>query len=155
MILEDKRVGGASGAEIEDTGQNEVMVTNGRIRDCILDGDKTHDIHEIVAESGFYGMQTFNQALIKLFQTGQVELEDAKNATSTEATKPATKTTASAAPAVPAISAAPSVTSTKPKVDPLDRQRQAAVLGLGGDRVGALGGVAVGSGEADVVVLPG
>lgn len=60
----------------------EVMVTNGRIRDCILDGDKTHDIHEIVAESGFYGMQTFNQALIKLFQSGQVELEDAKNATS-------------------------------------------------------------------------
>ena len=60
----------------------EVMVTNGRIRDCILDGDKTHDIHEIVAESSFYGMQTFNQALIKLFQTGQVELEDAKNATS-------------------------------------------------------------------------
>ena len=60
----------------------EVMVTNGRIRDCILDGDRTHDIHEIVAESSFYGMQTFNQALIKLFQTGQVELEDAKNATS-------------------------------------------------------------------------
>ena len=60
----------------------EVMVTNGRIRDCILDGDKTHDIHEIVAESSFYGMQTFNQALIKLFQSGQVELEDAKDATS-------------------------------------------------------------------------
>ncbi len=70
------RVHGGRAAAIE------VMVTNGRIRDCILDGDRTHDIHEIVAESSFYGMQTFNQALIKLFQSGRVELEDAKNATS-------------------------------------------------------------------------
>ncbi len=60
----------------------EVMVNNGRIRDCIMDSDRTHEIHEIVAESGFYGMQTFNQSLIGLFQSGQVTLEDAKSATS-------------------------------------------------------------------------
>ncbi len=60
----------------------EIMVNNGRVRDCILDPDRTHDIHEIVAESGFYGMQTFNQSLIGLFKSGQVTLEDAKNATS-------------------------------------------------------------------------
>ena len=58
----------------------EVMVNNGRIRDCIIDGEKTHDIHDIIVESGFYGMQTFDQALIKLYQDGQVTLEDAKSA---------------------------------------------------------------------------
>jgi twitching motility protein PilT len=58
------------------------MVNNGRVRDCILDPDRTHDIHEIVAESAFYGMQTFNQSLIGLFKSGQVTLEDAKDATS-------------------------------------------------------------------------
>lgn len=60
----------------------EIMVNNGRVRDCILDPDRTHDIHEIVAESGFYGMQTFNQSLIGLFKSGQVTLDDAKSATS-------------------------------------------------------------------------
>ncbi len=60
----------------------EIMVNNGRIRDCIMDGDRTHDIHEIVAESGFYGMQTFNQSLIGLYKSGQVTLDDAKSATS-------------------------------------------------------------------------
>jgi twitching motility protein PilT len=60
----------------------EIMVNNGRVRDCIMDGDRTHEIHEIVAESGFYGMQTFNQSLISLFRSGQVSLQDAKNATS-------------------------------------------------------------------------
>ena len=60
----------------------EILVNNGRVRDCILDPDRTHDIHEIVAESGFYGMQTFNQSLINLFRSGQVTLDDAKDATS-------------------------------------------------------------------------
>jgi twitching motility protein PilT len=60
----------------------EIMVNNGRVKDCILDPDRTHDIHEIVAESGYYGMQTFNQSLINLFKSGQVTLEDAKSATS-------------------------------------------------------------------------
>jgi twitching motility protein PilT len=58
----------------------EVMVSNGRIQDCIVDSDKTPEIHDIVAESGFYGMQTFDQALIKLYQDGLVTLDDAKSA---------------------------------------------------------------------------
>jgi twitching motility protein PilT len=58
----------------------EVMINNGRIRDCIVDPDKTHNIHDIVKESDFYGMQTFDQALIKLYQDGLVTLEDAKSA---------------------------------------------------------------------------
>ncbi len=58
----------------------EVLVMNGRIRDLILDPDKTHEIHDIVKESGFYGMQTFDQALLGLYRSGLVTLEDAKNA---------------------------------------------------------------------------
>ena len=58
----------------------EVMVMNGRIRDCILDADKTHQILDIVAESDYYGMQTFDQALVKLYRDGAVGLEDAKAA---------------------------------------------------------------------------
>jgi twitching motility protein PilT len=56
----------------------EILVMNGRIRDCILDPNETHGIQDIVADSAFYGMQTFDQALISLVKAGQVTLEDAK-----------------------------------------------------------------------------
>ncbi|MFN2388778.1 MAG: type IV pilus twitching motility protein PilT [Actinomycetota bacterium] len=58
----------------------EVMVSNGRIRDCIIDPEKTHEIHDIVQASGFYGMQTFDQSLIGLYQEGMVTLDEAKSA---------------------------------------------------------------------------
>jgi twitching motility protein PilT len=68
------RIGGGRAAAVE------VLVTNGRVQDCIVNPEKTSEIHDIVQESGFYGMQTFDQALIKLFQEGSVTLEDAKSA---------------------------------------------------------------------------
>ncbi|MFN2526317.1 MAG: type IV pilus twitching motility protein PilT [Actinomycetota bacterium] len=55
----------------------EVLIMNGRIRDLILNPEQTHMIHDIVAESDFYGMQTFDQALLALYRAGLVELEDA------------------------------------------------------------------------------
>jgi twitching motility protein PilT len=58
----------------------EVLVNNGRIQECIVDSDKTPEIHDIVADSGFYGMQTFDQALTELFREGLVTLEDATSA---------------------------------------------------------------------------
>lgn len=58
----------------------EVLVMNGRIHDLILNPDQTHLIHDIVAESGFYGMQTFDQALLALYRSGLVTLEDAMSA---------------------------------------------------------------------------
>ena len=60
----------------------EVMVMNGRVRDLILKGKQTHLLHDIIAESSFYGMQTFDQALVKLHRAGLVGLEDAKRAAS-------------------------------------------------------------------------
>jgi twitching motility protein PilT len=55
----------------------EVLVMNGRIHDLILNAEQTHMIRDIVAESSFYGMQTFDQALLALYRSGLVELEDA------------------------------------------------------------------------------
>jgi twitching motility protein PilT len=68
------RIGGGRAAAIE------ILVMNGRIRDMILNPEQTHMIHDIVAESSFYGMQTFDQALLDLFRAGLVSLEDARNA---------------------------------------------------------------------------
>jgi twitching motility protein PilT len=69
-----KRAGGGRVAAIE------ILVMNGRVRDLILNPEQTHMIPDIVAESGFYGMQTFDQALLALFRAGLVELEEAKSA---------------------------------------------------------------------------
>jgi twitching motility protein PilT len=56
----------------------EVMVMTGRIRDLILDPGQTHNIRTAVQEGDFYGMQTFDQSLLGLFEKGMVTLEDAQ-----------------------------------------------------------------------------
>jgi twitching motility protein PilT len=56
----------------------EVMVTTAFIRDCIIDKEKTHLIHgAIAAGTSQYGMQTFDQAILALFQKGLVSYEEA------------------------------------------------------------------------------
>ena len=67
----------------DDTGllpAVEVLVMNGRIRDLILNAEQTHMIHDIVADSSFYGMQTFDQALLALYRSELVALADAMEA---------------------------------------------------------------------------
>ena len=55
----------------------EIMVMNGRVRDLILNEEQTHLLHDLVAESAFYGMQTFDQALLDLYRSGLVSLDEA------------------------------------------------------------------------------
>ena len=55
----------------------EVMVNTGRTAEAIADPDRTGDLTAIMAESGFYGMQTFDQHLIALYRDRLIELEDA------------------------------------------------------------------------------
>ena len=43
---------------------SEVMVVTGRIQDLILNPEETGRISEVIAEGDFYGMQTFDQALL-------------------------------------------------------------------------------------------
>jgi twitching motility protein PilT len=60
----------------------EIMVMNGRIADRILDSKKTSEIHSIIAEGEYYGMQTFDQSLLTLVLQGLVTAEDAMHAAS-------------------------------------------------------------------------
>ena len=55
----------------------EVMVNTGRTAEAISDPERTGDLTAIMAESGFYGMQTFDQHLIALYRDNVIELEDA------------------------------------------------------------------------------
>ncbi len=55
----------------------EVMVMTGRIRDFILDPNQTGQIQQAIAEGEYYGMQTFDQALLKLVEEGRVDYEEA------------------------------------------------------------------------------
>jgi twitching motility protein PilT len=56
----------------------EVMVSTGLIRDYIVNEEKTYLIREaIAAGTSQYGMQTFDQSLFLLFQSGLITLEEA------------------------------------------------------------------------------
>ncbi len=55
----------------------EVLVMTGRIRDFILDSDQTHNIEVAIKEGEYYGMQTFDQSLLSLYEQGLVTLHDA------------------------------------------------------------------------------
>jgi twitching motility protein PilT len=56
----------------------EVLVSTGLIRDYIVNEEKTYLIREaIAAGTSQYGMQTFDQSLFHLFQSGLISLEEA------------------------------------------------------------------------------
>lgn len=55
----------------------EVMINNGRTAERILDPLRTSEIEDVVRESSFYGMQTFDQSLLNLVLAGLVSVEDA------------------------------------------------------------------------------
>ena len=58
----------------------EVLIANGRVYDRIVDPAATIEIHDVIADGEFYGMQTFDQALVKLVTQGMVTEEDARRA---------------------------------------------------------------------------
>ncbi len=55
----------------------EIMVANGRIQQCILDPMLTGEMHEIIADGEYYGMQTFDQSLVKLIADRRIDLRAA------------------------------------------------------------------------------
>jgi twitching motility protein PilT len=55
----------------------EIMVTTGRIQDFITDPAQTAQIQQAIAEGEYYGMQTFDQALLKLVEEDKVEYAEA------------------------------------------------------------------------------
>jgi twitching motility protein PilT len=58
----------------------EIMRMTGRVRDMIMNPDETGKLPEVVQEGAYYGMQTFDQALLHHVQAGRVSMEDALKA---------------------------------------------------------------------------
>jgi twitching motility protein PilT len=56
---------------------SEVMVVTGRVQDLILNPQETGRITEVIAEGEYYGMQTFDQALLKHVVEGNIAEETA------------------------------------------------------------------------------
>ena len=58
----------------------EILRMTGRVRDMILNENETGKLPEVIAEGSFYGMQTFDQALLAHVEAGRVSMEDALKA---------------------------------------------------------------------------
>lgn len=68
------RVGGGLVAVLE------IMVVTLRVREFVLDPDRTDAIADAIAEGEYYGMQTFDQHLLALHRDGVITLESALSA---------------------------------------------------------------------------
>jgi twitching motility protein PilT len=55
----------------------EILTNTGRVHDAILDPEQTGHMHEIIKEGEYYGMQSFDQHLLKHLQAGRVSFEEA------------------------------------------------------------------------------
>ena len=56
----------------------EVLVNTGRVFDRLVDPDQTDSIVDVIAEGGFYGMQSFDQALVGLVKDGLITTDEAR-----------------------------------------------------------------------------
>jgi twitching motility protein PilT len=55
----------------------EILVMTGRVHDMILDPKLTGQLPEVIAEGGYYGMQTFDQHLLEHLEAGRITMEEA------------------------------------------------------------------------------
>ena len=58
----------------------EVLRMTGRVRDMIMNPAETGRLPEVIAEGSYYGMQTFDQALLAHVQAGRVSMDEALRA---------------------------------------------------------------------------
>jgi twitching motility protein PilT len=61
---------------------SEIMVVTGRIEDLILNPEETGKITEVIAEGEYYGMRTFDQALLTYVMEGRISEKVALDAAS-------------------------------------------------------------------------
>ena len=52
----------------------------GRVRDMIVGPERDRKLGEVIAEGAYYGMQTFDQALLHLYRDGKISMEEALKA---------------------------------------------------------------------------
>jgi twitching motility protein PilT len=55
----------------------ETLVSTGRVRDLILEPNRSEDLNKVIAEGEYYGMQTFDQALIQRVNQGLISMDEA------------------------------------------------------------------------------
>jgi twitching motility protein PilT len=58
----------------------EILRMTGRVRDMVMNPEETGRLHEVISEGGYYGMQTFDQALLAHVQSGRVAMDEALKA---------------------------------------------------------------------------
>jgi len=58
----------------------EVLTMTGRVHDLISNPAETAKLSEVIAEGTYYGMQTFDQALLTLYQDGKISMDEALKA---------------------------------------------------------------------------
>jgi twitching motility protein PilT len=73
-VISQRLVPGADGGRVAVC---EVLRMTGRVRDMIIDSAQTGNLVEVIASGGYYGMQTFDQALFGHVKAGRVTFEDA------------------------------------------------------------------------------
>jgi twitching motility protein PilT len=73
-VISQRLVPGADGGRVAVC---EILRTTGRVRDMITDPAQTGKLVEVIASGGYYGMQTFDQALFGHVKAGRVTFEDA------------------------------------------------------------------------------
>ncbi|HXJ62258.1 MAG TPA: type IV pilus twitching motility protein PilT [Actinomycetota bacterium] len=78
-ILSQRLVPSTDGGQVPAV---EVLVNTGRVAERIADPNATSEIPEVIAQGSYYGMQTFDQALLTLVREGRVTLEDAMSVAS-------------------------------------------------------------------------
>jgi twitching motility protein PilT len=55
----------------------ELLINTPTVRDALLEQGATRSLPKALSEGSYYGTMTFNQSLIRLFQAGNISLEDA------------------------------------------------------------------------------
>jgi len=73
-VISQRLVPGADGGRVAVC---EILRMTGRVRDMIMDPAMTGKLVEVITTGGYYGMQTFDQALFGHVKAGRVTFEDA------------------------------------------------------------------------------
>jgi twitching motility protein PilT len=55
----------------------EALVSTGRVRDMILEPSRAEDLNRIIHEGEYYGMQTFDQSLMRRVEQGLITMDEA------------------------------------------------------------------------------
>jgi twitching motility protein PilT len=78
-VISQRLVPGADGGRVAVC---EILRMTGRVRDMIVDPSQTGKLVEVITSGGYYGMQTFDQALFGHVKAGRVTFEDAMHVAS-------------------------------------------------------------------------